>query len=161
MTEMAIEWTELTEFALSNQNVVAPWLMAIESVGDATHLKFQAEGEWKMEASVVPSCGPDGLPGFTLPSDQLIMARCRYGALIGKFGGSSAAHVTLAPPSTTLAVEEPFPIGVVCLQKIPAGVGGPLFIGFNALWRPIGVKQLKLQILGTRMAEPATKPQSG
>jgi hypothetical protein len=148
-----MEWTELTEFVLSDQDVSAPWLMTIESVGDSTHLKFQAEGQWKMSASVMPDCGPDGLPGLTLPSDQ-IMAGCRYGALIGKLGGSSAGHVTPAQPGTTLAAEEPFPIGVMCLQRIPAGMGGPLFVGFNALWRPIRVKQLKLRILGTRVTEP-------
>jgi hypothetical protein len=154
---MDAEWCEIIGFVMRNEDVVAPWLMVLESVGDSTHLKFEAEGQWRMEASVVPGCGPDGLPGFTLPSDQLIVTRCRYGALIGKLGGSSAAHYIPAQAGISLAADEPFAIGAMCLQKVPDGVRGPLFISFNALWRPIGVKAMKLRIFGTRIAEAAGK----
>jgi hypothetical protein len=168
---MNIEWCELIGFTMHDESVDAPWLIALESVSDSTHLKIEAEGEWKMEASVVPSCGPDGLAGFGLPGDQLVMASCRYGALIGKLGGSSAAHrvpaqagaAQGAAPSVgqgggALAADEPFAIGAVCLHQLSESLSGPLFIGFNTLWRPIRVKTMKLRVFGGRIPKEENKP---
>jgi hypothetical protein len=171
MTVMNIEWCELIGCVMHDESVTAPWLMVLESVSDATHLKIEAEGEWKMEASVVPGCGPDGLAGFGLPGDQLVMAGCRYGALIGKIGGSSAAHRAPAQAAAAagaapgagqgagaVAVDEPFAIGAFCLHKLPGEPSGPLFIGFNTLWRPIGVKAMKLRIFGGRVLKSGSNP---
>jgi hypothetical protein len=154
---MNIQWSELIGFGIRDYDLVAPWLMVLESLDDSTHLKIEAEGDWKVEASVVPSCGPDGLPGFTLPGDQLVMARCRYGALIGKLGGSSAAHFTPEKPGAALIADEPFAIGSFCLQKLPSGTRSPLFIGVNSLWRPIRVKTMRLRIFGAMIQEPPGK----
>jgi hypothetical protein len=168
---MNIEWCAIGVFTRNDETVVAPWLIALESLRDSTHLKIEAEGEWTMVASVIPGCGPDGLAGFGLPSDQLVLPSCRYGALIGKLGGSSAAHRAPpaanpagggapAPAAGTLATDEPFPIGATCLHKFPDGVSGPLFIGFNTLWRPIQVQTIKLRIFGGRLPEQEGKPET-
>ena len=168
---MNIQWSELIGVGIRDDDLVAPWLMVLESLDDSTHLKIEAEGDWKVEASVAPSCGPDGLPGFTLPGDQLVMAGCRYGALIGKIGGSSAAHRAPAQAAAAagaapgagqgagaVAVGEPFAIGAFCLHKLPGEPSGPLFIGFNTLWRPIGVKAMRLRIFGGRVLKSGNNP---
>ena len=54
---MNIQWSELIGFGIRDDDLVAPWLMVLESLDDSTHLKIEAEGDWKVEASVVPSCG--------------------------------------------------------------------------------------------------------
>jgi hypothetical protein len=147
---MVINWTELKSYELANKSVDAPWLMVIESVGDATHLKIEAEGQWNAPGSVLPACGADGLAGIVLPDNQLILSGCRFGALIGKFGGSSAIHHTPAQPGVSPAADEAFAIGTFCLLKLPVDTLGPLFVGFNAISRPMQVAALKVKVSGAR-----------
>jgi hypothetical protein len=147
---MVINWSELAVYTKQGEDVVAPWVMALESVGDATHLKIESEGDWKSTGSVLPACGPDGLASLVLPDTQLVIAGCRFGALIGKLGGSSAIHHTPAQPGAALAADEPFAIGSFCLLKLPQDTFGPLFIGFNAASRPIHVTTMKVKVSGAR-----------
>jgi len=158
---MVVKWSELTVYEKKKEeDVVAPWLMVLESVGDNTHLKIESEGEWRVLGSFLPACGPDGLAGLILPNDQLVVAGCRFGALIGKFGGSSAAHRTAQPDAsaadataqsdTSTRADEPFATGAFCLLKLPTGVIGPLFIGFNTPSRPVRVTKLTVKVSGAR-----------
>ncbi|MFI0847447.1 hypothetical protein [Mesorhizobium sp. IMUNJ 23232] len=145
-----MNWVVLHEFKKDDVELDAPWLCALDSVADATHLKFEATGEWKTLDSVLPACKPDGLAGATVPATSLILATCRPGALIGKFGGSSAAHKELASPPAELVENEPFPIGSLCVVKLPAAMLGPVFIGFNTTSRPLSVKTISVKISGGR-----------
>jgi hypothetical protein len=96
-----------------------------------------------------PGPGPDGLPGLTLPEDQLIIKDCRFAALIGKIGGSSAIHFMPKEPAALIA-DQPFAVGSVCVLKVPTGTFGPLFLGFNAKARPVRIETLKATIWGAR-----------
>ncbi len=147
---MVINWSQLTVFEKKDEVVTAPWLMALELISDATHLKIQSEGKWYAENSVLPSFGPDGLSGITLSSDQLTIAGCRFGALIGKIGGSSADHHSPETPVSAPVADEPFAVGAFCTLKIPDNIFGPLFLGFNASSYPIHVETLKVTVFGAR-----------
>lgn len=147
---MIVNWSELATFRKEGEEMAAPWLMALESLGDATHLKIEAEGDWKTAGSVLPACGPDGLASLTLPDAELIVPGCRFGALIGKLGGSSAIHHTPEQPGAALVADEPFAIGAFCILKLPQEMFGPLFISFNVRSRPVSVTALKVKISGTR-----------
>lgn len=155
---MQFNWSGLGAYEQSETDVDAPWLMALESIGDATHLKFESEGNWEAPNSVLPGCGPDGVANLTMPDDQLVLSRCRFGALIGKIGGSSAGHNAPAQPSDSLAIDEPFAVGTFCLLKVPQDTSGPLFIGFNCVLRPVRVTTLKITILGARQTASGGEP---
>ena len=147
---MVINWAELVVYDEANKDADAPWLMVLESVGDATHLRVQAEGTWNAIGSVLPACGPDGLAGLTLPDNQLVISGCRFCALIGKIGGGSAMHHAPVQPGTSLAADEPFAIGAFCLLKLPPDTFGPLFLGFNKLLQPIHIATRKVRVSGAR-----------
>ncbi|WP_027154886.1 hypothetical protein [Mesorhizobium sp. WSM2561] len=147
---MIVNWSEVATYRKAGEEVTAPWLMALESLGDATHLKIEAEGEWKPAGSVLPACGPDGLASLTLPDTQLILPGCWFGALIGKLGGSSAIHHIPEPAAAALVADEPFAIGAFCMLKLPQDTFGPLFISFNVRSRPVSVTALKVKISGAR-----------
>jgi len=143
---MTIAWTELTVFEFPKQTAAeAPWIMALEWLATTTHLKITAEGSWKVANSAIPSCGPNGLSGLVTAADQLILPGVPFGALIGKLGGSTISHAVRAD-AAVLAAEDPFAIGSFCILKPPDGNNGPLFLGFNALARPIQVATLKVAI---------------
>lgn len=122
-------------------------MAALESFGEANLLRIQATGTWAPFAGL-PSCGPDGLAGFNYPDSSLIVADCPVGALIGRIGGSSATVKAVgdAPPGQTKA----FAVGSYCVVKLPEGVVGPLFIGFNGLLRPVMVEALTLALATAR-----------
>ena len=137
---MAIQWIELTKLTIPAGEVLQPWTLAIETIGDATHLKLESVGEWKVQSSVLPYGGPDGLARPIMPDAELVLAKCPYCALIGKLGGSSAMHTPAADGAAGLVADQPFAIGRLCVMAVPSGVLGPLFVGFNAVLRPINVK---------------------
>lgn len=147
---MLIKWTELTTYTRTDEDLTSPWHMALESFSDATHLKLECQGKWKATQSVLPDLGPDGLAEFQLPDDLLVLASCRFGALIGKLGGSSADHRVPQSDAESLTAGEPFAIGSFCIVRIPDEMPGPLFVGFNALAQPIHVDELSVKISGAR-----------
>ncbi|MCP4381247.1 MAG: hypothetical protein GY798_07485 [Hyphomicrobiales bacterium] len=147
---MAFQWTLLKDFTPTNQTITVPWLMALETFGDSSHLKIEATGSWTIADGLLPACAPDGLSGLGLPATQSVIEDCRFGALLGKLGGSSASHHSPADDATGLAAGEPFPVGAYCVTEIPGAVHGPLFIGFNTLARPINIAALTVTISGAR-----------
>jgi hypothetical protein len=144
---ITLTWTPISIFKLSQQDVVAPWLMAQEDLGAATtYLKLKAKGNWTAMAGL-PPCGPDGLIGQSFSDDRLLVTDCSVGALIGRIGGSSASLKS----ATTVADSgegKPFPIGVHALLKLPEKFVGPLYLGFNILLRPMKLESLEVEILG-------------
>jgi hypothetical protein len=150
---MLDKWKLLATYSIPAKDVEAPWLMAVASFDDATHLKLEAIGKWEPAGSVLPPCDPDGLPGFKAADDRLVVRSCRFGALIGKVGGSSASHHTPDTSAATPAIGEPFGIGTVCILKLPDKAIGPLFVSFNAVDRPIKVTSLSVTIHGTRLTD--------
>ena len=153
------QWTELGKFTLGTGAVDALWLLALETVTGHTHLRFSATGSWTFLPGSGLSCGPDGGAGLSLAPAAFLVSDCLPGCLIGRLGGSSAsilgAPPSIAAQSTAETTQAPapapaglFPIGSECLYKVPDGVHGPLFVGFNVRSRPITVQALELKIGG-------------
>lgn len=141
-----INFTSIANFSRANTDIAEPWLVALEQFGVATHLKFVVTGRWVAMPGLEP-CGPDGIYTSAVPDDRLIMTECAAGALIGRVGGSSA---TLKFPATAAADSKPFAVGSRAVIKLPEAVGGPLFLGFNILGRPVRVEALDVEILSGR-----------
>jgi hypothetical protein len=125
-------------FAKVNPSVelLAFWHKAADHVGSGKLLRFSATGKWSVLADV--RCGPDGLPGFPVPFDKLLVPSAPPGALIGKVGGSTA----------DLKDGTIFTIGSFAVFTVPEKVSGPLYIGVNAIpGAPISkLEQLDLTI---------------
>jgi hypothetical protein len=168
-----VNWTNIDQpIVRTGVSIADPWIVAIETLRDATHLQIKAEGAWVTIDGLVAECGPNGLVGLPIQGERLIIADCPLGCLIGKFGGnaatlaSSASAAGAAPPAAvpipaaqiagpagppapaTTGVSEgrPFAIGAYCVTKIPDGFVGPLFLGFNSLVRPVRVTDLRITI---------------
>lgn len=150
-----VTWIKLTEFKLADRVVDEPWLLVLDLVEEATRLQIVAEGRWTVLGGLAGT-GPDGLAGLALAADQLLLPGCRPGALLGRFGGSSATidgTVAAAADGTeATAAASPFAIGSHCLFTVPAAVYGPLFVGFNLRQRPIRVETLRLTVQGAILA---------
>jgi hypothetical protein len=155
-----VNWTNIDPpITRTNVSIDDPWIVAIETLRDATHLQIRAEGTWVTIDGLVAQCGPNGLAGLPIQGERLVLADCPLGCLIGKFGGNAA---TLAPSAagaggaaaagtgaaTGISEGRPFAIGAYCVTKIPDGFIGPLFIGFNSLLRPVRVNNLRITIAG-------------
>jgi hypothetical protein len=147
-----VNWAQLGQpFTRSNVAISDPWMLAVEMLQGATHIQITATGSWVTMDGLVAECGPNGLAGLPIQPDRLIIADYPLGALIGKFGGSTA---TLYPASATGAAaptsaeDRPFGVGAYCVTKIPDGFIGPLLLGFNSLARPVRVTDLTVAIAG-------------
>jgi hypothetical protein len=155
-----VNWTEAgPQIIKSNVEIADPWILGIETIGDATHLRIIANGNWMAMDGLVTECGPNGLAGLAIQSDRLILADCPLGALIGKFGGNAATPAPAAAPApgspVGVAEGQPFAIGTYFVTKIPDGFIGPLFLGFNSIARPVKVTDLRVTIAG---AIPTLRP---
>lgn len=142
------KWNEIKTFMTKDYELLSPWIMCQDALGDASVLKFVAEGEWNVVNSVMQECGPDGILTHALPDEHLVVPDVPFGALIGKIGGSSAAHKKVETPSDPPVAGEAFAVGAYCVVKRPAEVPGPLFFGLNTFMRPVQVKELTLSIYG-------------
>jgi hypothetical protein len=140
-------WQELATFDLTAggvQDVAAPWVMALELFGGATHLRLIAEVARWTAMPGLPECGADGLPDLPMPDTALLLTDCAPAALIGRIGGSSATlKVGDNPPVGT---SKPFAVGNHCVVELPAKAVGPLFLGFNLRHRPVAVAALRLRV---------------
>ena len=145
---MAVKWTELKTLTLNKLPVPAPWLVVLHDFSGHTHLRVEAEGSWQAQGSGLPVCSPDGLPSIAVPDAELVFDGCRFGALLGKVGGSSAAHFTPSERAAAVAADVPFALGSYCVIAVPDKVLGPLYVGFNAMWRPIEIDSLTVKISG-------------
>jgi len=124
----SIIWSHSPDASLQFKgSLVVPWLKAIECPTDATHLRIEATGEWQLMPGVLAKCDPDGLVGLRVTSDQLLMPDVPAGALIGKFGGSSASATPISVPGLNVPANpqqaqqpEP-PLGSPASTSVPAG----------------------------------------
>lgn len=128
------------------RSVVEPWIVALDLLpADATYLRLIAtRGEWTPLAGL-GTCGPNGLLTSALTDDRLIVTDCPAGALIGRIGGSSAS-LKSPTPDTAAGESKPFPVGSHVLLKVPAGALGPLYLGFNMMFRPFSLVSLEVEI---------------
>jgi hypothetical protein len=161
-----INWSDLPVFEIAGVDVTEPWIMVVETLRDATHLRIKSEGSWATMGGVLAACGPDGHASLRVHPDQLVVADCPVGALIGKIGGSSASLAGSGPQpaagsgasstggmTTSGADGRPFALGSLCVVTVPATSVGPFFIGFNSVLRPVQVTRLRVTV-GT--ATPTT-----
>jgi len=124
--------------------VAGPWMVALERLGTATHLRIVVEeGLWTAMPGL-PACGADGLPGLAVPDTALLLADCPPAALIGRIGGSSATMSVGDPPPE--GTSKPFAVGSHAVVQLPAKAVGPLFLGFNLKHRPVLVAALRVRI---------------
>lgn len=100
-------WTLVREF------VDGPAVMTIATTTDAT---------WSYADSAKARCGPDGDSAAVLSRMKCLLPSAPVGALIGKFGGSTA---DVAADKATM-----FVVGKFCVARVPDG-GGPLFLTIN------------------------------
>jgi hypothetical protein len=157
---MTVAWIDIAEFKWDKGPFDRLWMLAAETVTGYSHLRLSAQGSWTFPPGSGSPCGPDGGLGLSLAPTALLASDYIAGCLVGRLGGSSAA---IAPqPITggdqagggagTQSVAGLFAIGSECLYKIPEGVHGPLFVGFNWSSRPIEVvEMLKLTIRGATL----------
>jgi hypothetical protein len=139
-----IDWKAFkTIDEISNGQISEPWLLAVEMIRDVTRLRICAEGSWSPLPGVLADCGPDGHSGLSVPADRLVIPDCAVGALLGRFGGSSAGYQSTADADT-----KPFSIGKYCAVIVPPKAFGPLFIGSNTFARPLKITRLKITIEG-------------
>jgi len=146
VTEIQIDWKPFkARDDIANTEVREPWLVAVEMIRDVTHLRIRAEGSWSPMPGVLADCQPDGHAGLALPADRLVISDCAVGALIGRFGGSSAGYGQSGDDADKT---KPFPIGKYCVVTVPQKAVVPLFIGFNTIQRPVHVRRLSLTVEG-------------
>jgi len=166
---MAIQWTDVKLDRSVPAGEFKPlWALVLEAVPDWKRLRLEADGEWTflLDGTYAYSCGPDGAAGLSPASAVPILRNCPPGCLLGRFGGSSAeigaataqggetgttggdGETETAPASTGSVA---FPIGRDCLYKVPEGVFGPLFIGFNLVSRPVTIEKLTLTVKGANL----------
>jgi hypothetical protein len=69
-----LTWKAIATFTLPAQDVLAPWLMACDILGNATYLKLKTTGQWTPPVAGSTECGPDGLTGEPFPVEQLVVA---------------------------------------------------------------------------------------
>jgi hypothetical protein len=153
-----IPWTILSgtglanPLSIQNRTVTTPWILTCPSWRSITHLQVAADGMWRQVQDSIGDCGPDGVQGVSVPTEQLTVADCPPGALIGKLGGSSASlGPTSGPapnPASLLGEGKAFAIGSFCVIALPSGCIGPLYIAFNGLTRPVQVDMLTITIKG-------------
>lgn len=117
---LKVNWENIATLKRPKDVVLEQWLPIGDTIRGLSHLQITASGRWTMWDAVLP-CGPDGISGSLLPADQLLVADCPPGALIGKIGGSSAST----------SDSKPFAIGRQCVIAIPEHAVGPLFVGIN------------------------------
>ena len=161
---MTIQWTTIETDAVPPPGPFNPlWSLVIEAVVDWKTLRLHADGSWTIAGGV--RSGPDGV-GVAVDASLLLLPDCSPGCLVGRFGGSSVGPSPAAAPSRTTgdgsgmpatrtgapAVQPGiFPIGRDCIYKVPDGVVGPLFVGFNMVSRPLTIAELKLTVQGANL----------
>jgi hypothetical protein len=162
---MTMNWTTLTKFTppADAMEFRGLWLMALETVTGSTFLRLKCEGEWSFLPGSSYACGPDGAVDISLAAGAVLLNGCPPACLIGRLGGSSgsilgdaltpasATPPAAAEPSAEVAAARPFAIGRDCIHKVPDGIHGPLFIGFNLVSRPITITKLELTISGAAL----------
>jgi hypothetical protein len=113
-----------------------PWHRVTDVIRGPTHLLIAATGSWSAIPEVLAECGPNGFAGLSLPADRVVLPDAPPGALIGRFGGSSAS----------LKADGAFPIGVDCVVQLPANSVGPLFVSINIVARPVDVASFTIEV---------------
>lgn len=145
-------WIKLDTFMAVPPQFEAPWHMLIDVFEHVDRLRITATGEWQPLPGLAIKCGPDGFGGLAVADSALILPGCPVGALIGKFGGSSASlDATAAPAGGEAGSPAAFAIGAHCVVARPKDVLGPLFLGFNTRARPLTIDDFTVQVEGTTL----------
>lgn len=161
---MDIDWSDLLSkpFEMTDEEVIAPWFVACETISGFTHLRITAQGRWTLPAPKVVPFDPDAGAAPAIPTGWPQLSGVPVGALVGKIGGGSAGVMPLAPsigvpppPPWPVQLDEPFLVGKLCILAIPDKVVGPLYLGFNTPARPMKVTSLKVTVEGATPSFPA------
>jgi hypothetical protein len=121
VTMAADDWELVETIGPKNLRLVLPWHFLCEIVDSYTMLYLKAEGVWDCLGSAIKPCGADGHAGLYLPDSRLTLTSSAAGALIGKFGGSTAGR------GETTA----FSIGSHCFVAMTDKRPAALFIAVN------------------------------
>jgi len=120
-----IQWTCVLDYA-------PPGRVLKISVIDDEKAKPPVTGEWQPK-DCGTKCSADG-DFINLKTDNsLVIPTVARGALIGRIGGGSP-HQTIEPPAPTIPITPArvvFPVGRVCVLKVPLDLVGALFLGIN------------------------------
>jgi hypothetical protein len=132
-----LSWTPLVNIQpIPVDQFRMPWHRVTEVIRGPTHLLITATGNWSPMPDVLTTCGPNGFAGLSLPADRVVLPDAPPGALIGRFGGSSAS----------LKADGAFPIGLDCVVQLPPNSVGPLFVSFNIVARPVPVQSFAIEV---------------
>lgn len=137
----ADDWELVQSIGPADLALSLPWHFLCD-IGDAyTLLCLRAEGEWDCLGRAVRPCGPDGHAGLFLADSRLLVTSSPPGALVGKFGGSTAGRETSSSA---------FAIGSRCIVPMPEKRPVPLFIAVNGALTEAGPKltNFKFEIFG-------------
>ena len=132
-------WQNLPTFERTNLRVTGLWLQVVELLPRNRIIRLVASGSWPDQIRA-GACDPEGLLGFNLSPDQLILSDSPPGSLVAKIGGSTANK----KDGTLLAVGTYAVVGA--LEK-----AAPLFVAVNGGWNleQFVYAQIKLDIATT------------
>jgi hypothetical protein len=137
----ADDWEPVHTFGPEELTLTIPWHFLLEIADSYTLLCLRAEGQWDCLGTAIRPCGPDGHASLYLPDVRLLLVSSPPGALIGKFGGSTAGKES-APSA--------FGIGSRCVVAMPEKRPAALFIAINGALQetPPTLTNFRLEILG-------------
>jgi hypothetical protein len=137
----ADDWEPVQTIGPADLALSLPWHFLCEIVDPYSLLCLTAQGQWECLGVAVKPCAPDGHAGLYLPDSRLLLASSPPGALLGKFGGSSAGR-----ESSSSA----FAIGSRCVVAMPDKRPVALFIAVNGALPETGptLANFRLEIFG-------------
>ena len=145
-TMPTLKWTPLDPFKPAPGDIHSAWVVVPTEIPEGSkQLKFSAQGSWKTIAGL-ESCGPDGMVGRDYPATQLLLDDCAVGALIGRFGGSTASLKASDAGTAESGTTKPFALGICAIVQLPEKFVGPVLLGFNIVRRPVKVESLTVEI---------------
>src|SRR4051812_28191454 len=92
MVDDETDWESIVVIDDAPLPITYPWHFVCEIGEEWLRLCFIAKGRWNCLGDALVPCNPDGHAGLPLAAEQLLIAKCAPGALIGKLGGSIAGR---------------------------------------------------------------------
>jgi len=127
---MNIEWEAIDKSAahvIPARPAGGLWTMVRTHLVAPATIRVEASGTWRV-APDLPECGPDGLRHWAYGREGLLTRKAPLGALIGKYGGSSAsadeADIFVVGSAAVLTLDKPAGPLYLTINGVPAMFGG-------------------------------------